>query len=82
MGLSFAQANLGPTSAQELFFSGFLESLELFFFFKICAHSKRYRNLVAGIFEIQSFFGNIVLPFVIGLSSFFSFPGVSSLPSY
>ena len=29
--LSFSQADLGPISAQELFFSGFLKSLELFF---------------------------------------------------
>ena len=29
--LSFSQADLGPTSAQELFFSGFLKSLKLFF---------------------------------------------------
>ena len=29
--LSFSQADLGPRSAQELFFSGFLKSLKLFF---------------------------------------------------
>ena len=29
--LSFSQADLGPRSAQEFFFFGFLESLELFF---------------------------------------------------
>ena len=29
--LSFSQADLGPSSAQELFFSGFLKSLKLFF---------------------------------------------------
>ena len=28
------------------------------FFFGRCAHSDRYRNLMAGIFEIQGFFGN------------------------
>ena len=33
--LSFSQADLGPTSAQELLVSFFLESLKLFFFFKI-----------------------------------------------
>ena len=32
--LSFSQADLGPTSAQELLVSFFLESLKLFFFFK------------------------------------------------
>ena len=36
--LSFSQADLGPTSAQELFFPGFLESLD-FFFLKTCGHS-------------------------------------------
>ena len=48
--LSFSQLNLGPRSAQELFFSGFSKSLK-HFFSKICAHSERYRNLLAGIFE-------------------------------
>ena len=33
--LSFSQADLGPRSAHELFFSGFLKSLKLFF--KRCA---------------------------------------------
>ena len=42
-------------------FSGFLKSLKLFFT-KICAHSKRYRNLLAGIFEILTFCGNITFP--------------------
>ena len=49
------------SSAQELFFSGFLKSLKLFFL-KICAHGERYRNLLAGIFEILTFFGNIAFP--------------------
>ena len=31
-------------------------------FLKFCAHSKRYRNLMAGIFELQTFFGNIAFP--------------------
>ena len=31
IGLSFYQADLGPRSAQELLFSGFLKSLKLFF---------------------------------------------------
>ena len=59
--LSFSQADLGPRSAQELFFSGFLKSLKLFCS-KICAHSERYRNLLAGIFEIPTFYGNIAFP--------------------
>ena len=59
--LSFCQADLGPTSAPELFFSSFLESLQVFCLMT-CAHSERHRNRVAGIFEIQSFFGNIAFP--------------------
>ena len=69
----FSQADLGPRSAQELFFSGFpkigpgiiffgvFEKFETFFS-KICAHSERYRNLLAGIFEILTFYGNIAFP--------------------
>ena len=59
--LSFSQADLGPRSAQERFFSFFLKSLKLFFA-KICAHSERYRNLLAGIFEISTFDGNVAFP--------------------
>ena len=59
--LSFSQVDLGPRSAQELFFGDFLKSLNLFFS-KICAHSERYRNLLAGIFEILTFDGNIAFP--------------------
>ena len=59
--LSFSQADLGPRSAQELFFSGFLKSLKPLFS-KICAHSERYGNLLAGIFEIPTFYGNIAFP--------------------
>ena len=58
--LSFSQADLGPRSAQELVFSGFSKNLRLFS--KICAHSERYRNLLAGIFEILTFFGKIAFP--------------------
>ena len=50
-----------PRSAQELFFVWVFEKLETFFS-KICAHSERYRNLLAGIFEILSFDGNIAFP--------------------
>ena len=59
--LGFSQADLGPRSAQELFFSVFFEKFETFFS-KICAHSERYRNLLAGIFEILTFYGNIAFP--------------------
>ena len=47
----FSQADLGPRSAQDILFFGFFEKFELFFS-KIGAHSERYRNLLAGIFEI------------------------------
>ena len=42
-------------------FFGFFGKFETFFE-KICAHSERYENLMAGIFEIQTFFGNIEFP--------------------
>ena len=29
---------------------------------KICPHSERYIDIKAGIFEIQTFFGNIAFP--------------------
>ena len=58
--LSFSQTDLGPRSAQDFFF-GFFEKFESFFS-KICAHSERYINLLAGIFEILTFDGNIAFP--------------------
>ena len=57
----FFQADLGPRSAQELFFAGFFKSFETFFS-EIRAHSERYRHLLAGIFEIRTFFGKIAFP--------------------
>ena len=59
--LNLSQANLGPKSAQEIFLGGFLKSLK-HFFSKICAHSERYRNILAGIFEILTLCGNIAFP--------------------
>ena len=56
--LSFSQADLGSRCAQELFSSLKFETC----FSKICAHSERYRNLLAGIFEILTFYGNIAFP--------------------
>ena len=41
--------------------SGFLKSLKRIFS-EICADSERYRNLLAGIFQILTFCGNIVFP--------------------
>ena len=59
--LSFSQADLGPRSAQELFFSVFLKSLKLFF--------RRFVLTASGteifwrvIFEILTFYGNIAFP--------------------
>ena len=59
--LGFSQADLGPRSDQELLFFGVFEMFESFFS-KICAHRERYRNLLAGIFEILTFDGNIAFP--------------------
>ena len=59
--LSFSQADLGPRSAQELFFWFFKRMFETVFR-KICAHSERYRNILAGVFEIRTFFGIIAVP--------------------
>ena len=53
---------LRPILAQQLprIFFFFLKGWN--FFFKICAHSGRYRNLMAGIFEVQTFIGDIAFP--------------------
>ena len=62
--LSFSQADLGPRSAQELFssFSWKVRNLK-----KKSAHRERYINLMAGIFEIQTFFWQHRVSIVIGL---------------
>ena len=43
----------------------------------ICAHSKWYRNRLAGILEILSFYGNIAFPLspvlVLGSSLYYAF---------
>ena len=49
---------IGP---QELIFFGVFEKFETFFS-KICAHSERCRYLLASIFEILTFYGNIAFP--------------------
>ena len=59
--LSFSQADLGSRSAQDFFFFRGFEKFETIFS-KICAHSERYRNLLAGVFEIPTFYGNIAFP--------------------
>ena len=71
--LSFSQADLGPRSAQELFFSGFLKSLKhCFGRFSLIASGTEIFWRVS--FEILTFYGNIafplspVLPTVLSLS--------------
>ena len=54
MWLSFSQADLGPTSAQHFFF--FFPKFGFFLMkIKICAHSERYRKIMAGVIEVQTF---------------------------
>ena len=50
-------AKIGPG----LFRGGGFGKFETFFL-KIFAHSERYRNRLAGIFEISTFYGNIAFP--------------------
>ena len=57
----FSQADLGPRSAQEYFFSGFLKSL-IFFFRRFAFIASGARSLLADIFEILTFNGNIAFP--------------------
>ena len=66
--LIFSQADFGPTSAQEVFFSFLFFNLE-HFFVETCAHSERYRNFMAGIFEIQTIFWQHRVSSSIGLGS-------------
>ena len=51
-----------PKIGPGIVFFGVFEKFETFFFSKICAHSERYRNIFAGIFEIPTFYGNIAFP--------------------
>ena len=64
--LSFSQANLGPTSAQELFIVFFLESLELFFprFVLIASGTEMLWRVP---FESESFLRQYRVPIAIGL---------------
>ena len=50
-----------PKIGPGIIFLGFFEKFETFFS-KICAHSERYRYILAGIFEIPPFYGNIAFP--------------------
>ena len=61
---TFGWVFLRPILAQDRprnYFFGVFENFETCFS-KICAHSERYRNLLAGIFEILTFYGNIASP--------------------
>ena len=62
--MSFCQADLGPRSAQIFFFFFFFRFIEKFekSFSKISPHSERYRNILAGMFEILAFYGNVAFP--------------------
>ena len=56
--------------AQHRHFSGVFQKLELRTFrFKNRAHSKLVLKILAGIFEIQTFKGNIAFPTGIGLTN-------------
>ena len=61
MWLSFSKADLGGKIGPGMIFFGVFKKFETFFL-KIGAHSERYRNLLAGIFEILTFYGNIAFP--------------------
>ena len=61
IGLSFSQDDLGRRSDQKLFSFGFFEKFEACFQ-KICVHIERHRNILAVVFEIQTFYGNIAFP--------------------
>ena len=50
-----------PKIGPGIIFFGVFEKFETFFL-KICARSERYRNLLARIFEILTFYGNIAFP--------------------
>ena len=61
-------AKIGPG----IIFFGVFEKFEAFFS-KICAHSERYRHILAGILEILTFYGNIAFPSSVLMLSFFVF---------
>ena len=57
----FFSSRSWPKIGPWIVFFGVFEKFETFFS-KICAHSERYRNLLASIFEILTFYGNIAFP--------------------
>ena len=50
-----------PKIGPGIVFFGIFEKCETFFW-KICAHSERYINLLACIFEVLTFYGNTAFP--------------------
>ena len=65
--LSFSQADLGPTSAQELFFSCFVKSL-IFFFGDLCSQ-RAVQNYFGGYLWNSIFFWQHRVSIVTGLIS-------------
>ena len=62
IGLSFFLADVGSTSAPDLFFPGFSKSSELLFFLNVLIGSV-VLNIVEGILEIQTFSKQFAFPF-------------------
>ena len=60
-GWVFLRPFLAQDRPRNYFFRGFWKVFETFFS-NICGHSERYRNLLAGIFEILTFYENIAFP--------------------
>ena len=57
----FFSSRSWPKIGPGIIFFRVFENFETFFL-KICAHIERYRNRLAGIFEILTFYGNIAFP--------------------
>ena len=67
-----------PKIGHRSIFFGVFEKFESFFFEDLCS-SERYRNLLAGIFEIPTFYANIAFP--LSPCLFFFFPFFLYFPS-
>ena len=61
ISLSLLSGRSWPKIGPGIVFFGVFEKFESFFS-KIFANSERYRNLLAGVFEILTFYGNIAFP--------------------
>ena len=60
--------NIGPKIGPGIIFFGVFEKFETFFS-EMCAHSERYRNLLAGIFEILNYLWKHSVSIVTGLTT-------------